>query len=104
MPQRLAIITNSADVTRVHRNAITAFLEGKGWAVWHWFEDLWLIDNPGEAVALTDLRDQLAVASGDEKLSIFVLATEGNLNHAAMVPVNSIPWLKEHWRHPRPAQ
>ena len=62
MAQRLIIVTDSAGTTRDQRNAITAFLEGKGWEVWHWYEDLWLVNNPGEPIDFGTLRDQLGDA------------------------------------------
>jgi hypothetical protein len=58
MFQRLIIITDSSKgllngATAQERNLITRFLEGKGWDVWHWFEDVWLVVVPDGGIADT---------------------------------------------------
>ena len=94
---RLLIVTNSSQITDKERDLITAYLEGRGWSVWHWFRDLWLIDNVEDGVSKVTLREQIRDLLPSNH-HIFISGVEGDLDHAAWVPTTSIPWLKEHWR------
>jgi hypothetical protein len=94
---RLIIVTNSAVFSDRERDLLTAFFEGKGWSVWPWFKDLWLIDGADEGTNLQTLRDE-ALEILPEKKHIFIATAEGQIKHGAWVPGHSIPWLKEHWR------
>lgn len=94
---RLIVVTNSAVASDKDRDLLTAFFEGKGWSVWHWFKDLWLIDGADDSTNLELLRDE-ALGVLSENKHIFIASTEGKIRHGAWVPSNSIPWLKEHWR------
>jgi hypothetical protein len=91
---RLVIATNSTTVPA--KNALTAFLEGKGWAVWHWFEDLWLIDNAPNGINLPALRDEIRVLIPAIN-NLLIIAAEGVANHAGVVPTQSAQWFVEHW-------
>jgi hypothetical protein len=93
---RLIIVSNSAVTGVPVRNALTAFLEAKGWAVWHWFEDLWLIDDAPNGVNLVALREEIRGAI--PTISHFVImAAEGPADHAGIVPTPSAQWFVEHW-------
>jgi hypothetical protein len=93
---RFIIVTNGAVATNEGRNALTAFLEAKGWAVWHWFQDLWLVDPPG-AVDIGSLRDEMMQVIPSLQ-QIMILSVEGTHQHAGTVPVGSIPWITEHFK------
>jgi hypothetical protein len=91
---RLIIATSSTAVPA--KNALTAFLEAKGWAVWHWFEDLWLIDNVPNGVSLPVLRDEIRRAIPTIS-NVLIIAAEGPSDHAGVVPTPSAQWFIEHW-------
>jgi hypothetical protein len=93
---RLIFVTDSAVVTNEGRNALTAFLEAKGWSVWHWFQDLWLIDNVPEDTKLGSLRDEIKSVI-PTLTRIMIMTTEGEKNHAGQVPTEGIKWINEHW-------
>jgi hypothetical protein len=94
---RLIITTDSA-VTHVSgRNALTAFLEAKGWAVWHWFQDLWLIDGVPEQIDVVALREEIRAAIPGGLPHFLILSAEGLIIYSGMVPTTSLQWLTEHW-------
>ncbi|HEY6768579.1 MAG TPA: hypothetical protein VI386_27790, partial [Candidatus Sulfotelmatobacter sp.] len=59
---RLIILTNGATIGTNERNALTAFLEAKQWAVWHWFNDVWLVDGVPQVGSVGPLRDEIRTA------------------------------------------
>lgn len=95
MARRFIVATNSAVTTKEHRDAITRHLEEQGWSVWHWFEDLWLV-NASDQIKLPELREKLTKVTFDN-LHVLVLSTEGPIDHAGKVNPGGIPWLKEKW-------
>jgi hypothetical protein len=93
---KLIIATNSSVTGVAAKNALTAFLEAKGWSVWHWYSDLWLLDNVSEPINLGSLRDAI-LAAIPTLGQVLIMTTEGILNHAGMVPNESVAWFQEHW-------
>jgi hypothetical protein len=94
---RLIIATDSAVSNIASKNALTAFLEAKEWSVWHWYQDLWLIDGAPNGINLPALRVEIFAAI-PTLTHILILTTEGTINHAGSVPQNSVTWFDEHWR------
>jgi hypothetical protein len=92
----LIIATNSTVVGVAAKNALTAFLEAKGWSVWHWYEDLWLMDNVPPEINLSALRAEIQVVIPSIK-QVLIMSAEGQINHAGMVPSPSAAWFVEHW-------
>lgn len=95
---KFIIVTDSAFTTNPIRDAITAFLEAKGWSVWHWFQDLWLVstDAATEPTDTGSVRQEIQAAIPAAK-RIMVMTTEGIRGHSGFVPKDSIPWLKQYW-------
>ena len=93
---RLIIVTNSAVTGVSARNALTAFLEAKGWSVWHWYEDLWLVDGVPLGTRLADLRQEIQ-GTIPTILQILIFTAEGQIEHAGMVPIRSADWFVGHW-------
>ncbi len=93
---RAIIVTNSATATTAAKNQLTAYLEGRGWSVWHWFEDVWLLDGLQDDFSMSDTRDQIKTMI-PARHQFMILSTEGLKQHAGLVPRDSLPWLKEHW-------
>jgi hypothetical protein len=96
---RLIIVINSATASKDIRDAVTSFLESKGWEIWHWFEDLWLSANAPNDLDLEKLRDEirsipLLVARNTH---VMVFGTNDKLRRAGWVPIPSIDWLMKHW-------
>ncbi len=95
---RFIVATDSASTTNDIRNAVTAFLEGKGWSVWHWFQDLWLVANAPESTRLVILRDEIVRAVPGLK-TVMIMSTEGIKEHGGLVPSDSVAWIEEHWKN-----
>lgn len=94
---RLIVLTNRASVAE--RNALTAFLEGKGWSVWHWFEDAWLIADAPEMAGFSRLKQEIsaAIPTLREFMIISTHDTE-NQRYSIRASPDGIPWIKEHWK------
>lgn len=99
--QRFIIITDSgADKqSRVtDRAKLTGFLQGKGWHVWHWFEELWLVataetpkTNPKE------IRKEFQATLAKPMMMIVMEFKEGS-DLSAHLPRSAMPWIRQHWR------
>ena len=96
MPRRILVAVNSrlADVNL--RNAITKLLEAKGWEVWHWFEDIWLLADVPDTQKLEILRDEIRSLS-KKNMHVLVMNVDGN-GLAGRIPTAGAPWLEEFWR------
>lgn len=98
---RFAIITNSAGnteaaATKDQRDLITGFLEGNGWHVWHWFEDLWLVVTPdNEQMTLSTLHGK--IQENIKGHFVFVVIELAPKSLAGFIPTAAVPWLKRHW-------
>jgi len=84
---KLIVATDSARVPAAARTALTAFLEGKGWSVWHWFSDLWLI---GDAPETTDVHKLRADITATIPTLGIILIFGPNQKVGGMVPSESI--------------
>lgn len=93
---RFIISTDAVNVQAASRNSLTAFLEGKGWSVWHWFQDLWLVDSAEVQVDAVAFRDEILKAVPGLPY-LLILSGEGTITHAGMVPVKAVEWFVEHW-------
>lgn len=93
---RFILVTNSLHVTDQQRDLITGFLEGKGWSVWHWFKDLWLVDEAPDDLSFASLREEIQGLFPYSQ-HLMIMSTEGKKNHAGFVPKESKAWLGEHW-------
>jgi hypothetical protein len=45
--------------TRDQRNAVTEIFQKKGWKLWHWMEDLWLLAEVPDKVTSKDISEEL---------------------------------------------
>jgi hypothetical protein len=93
---RLIIATNSAATGISARNALTAFLDARGWSVWHWYPDLWLIDGAPAGIDLAALRVEISRAI-PALAQVLILTAEGPISHAGTVPGESADWFTTHW-------
>jgi hypothetical protein len=75
---------------------LTGYLEGKGWPVWHWLEDLWLVVTSDETVTVLQIREEIQEAVS-ETINVVVLEV-ANSKLAGHLPKASVPWLRTHWK------
>ena len=93
---RLIVAVNSSVTNVAAKNALTAFLEAKGWSVWHWYDDLWLLDNVPNTLSLSELREEIRNTIPTIS-QVLIFSTEGLINHSGTVPQGSLTWFTEHW-------
>jgi hypothetical protein len=97
--KRFILVTNIAADDSRSRNALTAFLNAKGFSVWHWFTDLWLLSNVPINLSASQLRQEIMQAV--PSITNFMIFSPDSANdYAGFVPTPSISWLDEHWRKP----
>jgi len=46
--------------TREQRNAITIMFQSKGWQLWHWMEDVWLLALVPDNVSAHQISEEMA--------------------------------------------
>lgn len=100
MPKQFIICTEGASVTSEDRDAITRFIEGKGWHLWHWFSDLWLIaDAPDGYDPNRLLEEVLGSLAGPRhvRLILIMAAPPDGVRTAGFVPSDGVPWMLKHW-------
>jgi hypothetical protein len=88
-------IAGDAGANAAERNAITDRLKAKGWPVWHWFEDVWLVVDPlGETRPVT-LREELRSLI-DSRTFILVMQIDP-LAFSGFGNAEGWPWMIENW-------
>lgn len=87
---------------REQRNAVTAFLQAKGWQVWHHMEDLWLLADVPDGVSSKELADEIESISLIGDHTKFVVKIEGNprITHWGRANKEGWIWMKEFWGSP----
>ena len=93
---RFIVATDSKDIDDRGRDIITAVLEGKGWSVWHWFKDLWLVDGAPDDLNPTELRQEIKDLLPAD-FHMMLMSTEGRKWHSGRVPSAATTWINEHW-------
>jgi hypothetical protein len=93
---KLIIVTNVAAIDNAGRNAVTAYLEGRGWSVWHWFQDLWLIDS-NDVVDPVTLREELNKVLPSLAQVIVFSTRDAAKHYSGLVPPDSVDWFTQHW-------
>jgi hypothetical protein len=107
MPQRFVICTDSGGgegyaATTRERNKITRLLQSKGWRIWHWFEDVWLVVNPSEERYSTDqLQLELRTQFIDDRYVLILEVTAGE--YSGFGPKKAWPWMRKNWDDDMPA-
>src|SRR5579883_3334258 len=94
--KRFIIAVDGTTITAGGRNELTAFLEGKGWSIWHWFPDLWLVDEVYDSTSAAALRDQ--IKSLVRGVNVMVMTPEGSIDYAGFIKTTSMEWLHQHWK------
>lgn len=107
--RRLIICTDSAaggtlGATATERDAVTKLLTGKGWQVWHWFQDLWLVTvPPGDVTDLLAVREAVKGVMSGPGRQVVILDGDGN-GFAGQVDTRGVPWMSDNWRSDPPAE
>jgi hypothetical protein len=97
--KKFIIATNQA--TSEQQNAITKLVKDMGWGYWHWFENLWLLQNvpddwaPG-GIHATLIRDPIL-----KECSLIVMSVSDPISYWGNAPQESWSWMFDKWGAPR---
>jgi hypothetical protein len=102
MAKRLVICTDSGKgpvngANAFDRTNITKHLEAKGWQVWHWFEDVWLVVTDVDDVGLSLLRDELRNVIGGPNKHVLIMQVDGPVAYSGFGNPNGWPWMATNW-------
>lgn len=70
-------------------------LQAKGWDVWHWFDDLWLVVNSGKDYSPADLREDIQNLFSADK-NVIVIQVEG-VSYSGFGPPRAWTWMRKKW-------
>lgn len=99
--QRFVICTDSAGewesaAPARDRDRITELMQAKGWNVWHWFEDLWLVTNPGQEYSVGSIRDEIRALPSMGDKHVLVMEVEG-VAYSGFGPNKAWAWMRKRW-------
>ena len=101
MPARFLIATDSRVVAATSKNQLTAYLQGTGFQVWHWLDDLWLItDAPDELTPQGFAKAIETVIPALLVNSFIVFKLEGSPPYFGRAPQEAWTWMLTHWGPP----
>lgn len=88
--------------TREQRNAVTALLQGKGWKLWHWMEDLWLLSQVPDNITSKQISEELFKNPLIGKKVKIVIQVSDNAPKTYWGDCNpdSWKWMAEFWGKP----
>jgi hypothetical protein len=95
--KRFIIILDGGD--REKRNAITSFLQAKGWYLWHHMEDVWLVTNVPALVNARSISEEISkipLIGGHPKLVMRV--PDGPSNYWGNAPKDAWEWMSKFWQ------
>jgi hypothetical protein len=99
MSQKLLIALDSG--TAPQRDAISAFIHAKGWDVWHWIDDLWLLNDVPPEISPRELWGELTASDPTlTPIKGLVLRPDGEILYWGGNVAESWPWLMEKWGRP----
>jgi hypothetical protein len=88
----------SLDVgTREQRDAITFHLNGKGWKLWHWYQDLWLLAEVPDDVTPQRLWEELHALPPLAQKSLLVMRFQDAPVFYGNAHRESWGWMEDHW-------
>jgi hypothetical protein len=85
--------------TPLLRDPITNYLMAKGWHLWHWYADLWLLSGvPDLLTAGTLYQEMQDGIPGLIIASLIVIEMGPELRYFGRAPkAEAWDWMKEHW-------
>lgn len=93
MSQRFVVATQR--LTAEQQDRVTAFVRGKGWQVWHWLPDIWLlaeVPSTYSAKSVSEAFDSLIEAS--ERV---VFSIDGPSEYFGKSSTDSWAWMGKYW-------
>ena len=85
------------------RNAVTEHFKSKGWQLWHWMEDVWLLAQVPPEITSQMITDELTANPIIATKRRLVLLIPGNsaLSFWGYSVPDSWKWMKEFWGIPK---
>jgi hypothetical protein len=86
---------------REQRNAITALLQGKGWALWHRMEDVWLLAKVPPEITARKLSDEIsALPQVGQKAKLVMKFPDGSVAYWGNSHKEGWDWMSQFWGRP----
>lgn len=87
------------------KDAITNYLRAKGWPIWHWFENLWLLSNVPDNVTAQSLSEEILaliapIAPGPLTSHIVIDASDKPSAYFGRGPKEGWEWMLQNWGRP----
>jgi len=82
-------------ITGAERDALSQSLKESGCNYWHWFPDLWLIDDP-QWRSVEQWRDH--ARQFFQSAQVLVLEITGQTTWSAFVFPEGTSWLSQYWK------
>jgi hypothetical protein len=98
MPKKLMVALDGGN--REQRDAITYHLNSKGWQIWHWYGDLWLLANVPDQSTPYALWSELNALPPLKGKSMLVSTVENHPLFFGVANPQSWPWMNENWGTP----
>jgi hypothetical protein len=95
MPAKLQVALDVG--TREQRDAITFHLNAKGWKLWHWYQDLWLLAEVPDEVTPRRLWEELRALPPLSQKSVLVMGLDGTPSYYGNAPRDSWDWMADYW-------
>jgi hypothetical protein len=96
VPPFLVVVTDSESTTPRDRDGITHLLRAKGWDVWHWMVDVWVVMGHPADTKATRLVEEIRDTIGQVYVIAFVIPPDADVG--AFLPITAIPWLINRFR------
>ncbi len=72
----------------------------KGWHVWHWIGDFWLLAGAPVDVTSRSLASELKNLSVLAHSKLLVLKVDGDPAYWGYISTDAWPWMAQHWGRP----
>lgn len=95
MVRKWIVVADDAGFER--EEAITWYLQGRGFRFWHWFADLWLLTDVPDGVSPRGLAGELKRIPTLARCSILVMTVEEVPLYFGYGPQGGWPWLSREW-------
>ncbi len=81
-------------------DAITLYLRGKGWHVWHWLANLWLLSGVPDEETPRSLYSELVDIPTLGGLGMLVMKIDGESLYYGGINPDAWSWLRQEWGRP----
>lgn len=83
--------------TAQEQTVLTELFLGKGWEVWHWLADLWLLSNVPEDVTASNVTELARSFPGLRLRKLVVMQIDGDPVFWGAITKDAWPWMRNNW-------